>query len=164
MSPRVVLVAPPGVEVERIAAALGSLLDLPVRDTDRDVEALAGASVAEIFVESGESLFRDLERQAVVAALAEHDGVLVVGGGAVMDPRTEADLAAHRVVLLDVSITYAARVLGLTGATHVVNPRAQWLRMMETRRPVYARVASLTVSTDGRQPDDVASEIAAAVS
>jgi len=43
------------------------------------------------------------------------------------------------------------------------NPRAQWLRMMDHRRPVYARVASLTVSTDGLTPQAVAERLVAAL-
>lgn len=146
-----------------MAEELGRLLDLPVLDTDREVEARTGRSVGELFVEEGEPVFRDLERQVVVDALAMHDAVLALGGGAVMDPRTEADLAGHAVVFLDVSITYAARRLGFNveRPTHLVNPRAQWLRMMEGRRPVYERIAVARVSTDDREVEDVAAEIAA---
>lgn len=163
MSPHVVLVGPPGAGKTQVALALGRLLGLPVRDTDDDVERLAGKPVGQVFVEDGETHFRDLERQAVVEALAGHDGVLALGGGAVMDPRTAADLDGERVVFLDVSITHAARRLGFTAPSHVVNPRAQWLRMMEGRRPVYERVASVVVSTDGRAVEDVAAEVAATI-
>ena len=66
---------------------------LPVRDTDHDVEAAAGKPISDIFVDDGEARFRALERAAVVAALAEHDGVLALGGGAVLDAGTR-DAAA----------------------------------------------------------------------
>jgi shikimate kinase len=117
--------------------------------------------VSEIFVEHGESHFRELERQAVVTALAEHDGVLALGGGAVLDPRTEADLAGHPVVVLDVSITHAARRIGLNRDRPLLigNPRAQWLRLMEARRPVYERVSTLRVDTDDRSPAQIAEEV-----
>lgn len=158
MSPRVVVIGPPGAGKSTVAAALGRLLDLPVRDTDADVEQRAAMSVAEIFVEQGESAFRELERQAVVDALAEHDGVLALGGGAVMDPRTEADLDGHPVVFLDVSVSHAARRIGLNKDRPLLigNPRAQWLRLMEARRPVYERVSRVTVLTDDLTPDEVA--------
>jgi shikimate kinase len=162
VSPAVVLVGPPGAGKTSVAEALGRLLDLPVRDTDRDVEQRAGAPVAEIFVEDGESRFRDLEREAVVDALAGHQGVLALGSGAVLDPRTEADLAGYPVVFLDVSVTHAARRIGFTKDRPIllVNPRAEWVRMMDGRRAVYERVATARVQTDGRTVDEVAADVA----
>jgi shikimate kinase len=161
MSPRIGLIGPPGAGKSTVAAELGRLLDLPVRDTDTDVERAAGMPVAEIFVEHGENHFRELERQAVVTALAEHDGVLALGGGAVLDPRTEADLSGHPVVFLDVSVTHAARRIGLNRDRPLLigNPRAQWLRLMEARRPVYERVSTIRVSTDDRSPAQIAEEV-----
>lgn len=149
-----------------MAREVGRLLGLPVRDTDRDVERLAGAGVPEIFVHEGEARFRDLERKAVVEALAEHDGVLALGGGAVMDPRTEVDLREHFAVFLDVSVSHAARRIGLNKErpTHLVNPRAQWLRMMEGRRPVYERVAAARVVTDDKTVEQVAAEVVSLMS
>jgi shikimate kinase len=157
----VVLVGPPGAGKSTVAAALAARLGVPVRDTDADVETAAGCTIAELFVDRGEPAFRELERAAVVRALAEHDGVLALGGGAVMDPRTEADLTGHTVVFLDVGIAEAARRIGLNRDRPLLvgNPRAQWLRLMEGRRPVYQRVATITVSTDDREPHEIAAEV-----
>lgn len=163
--PCVIVLGPPGADAPAVATALAGRLELAVRDTDRDVEVRAGAEVAEIFLEQGESHFRELEREAVVEALAGHDGVLVLGGGAVMDPRTEADLQGRTVVVLEVSVTQASRRIGLNRDRPMAigNPRAQWIRLMEGRRPVYERVATLTVGTDDADPDDVAARIEAAL-
>jgi shikimate kinase len=156
--PAVVLVGPPGSEVAAVAVELGRLLGQPVRDTDVEVARAAGAAVAEIFIERGEAEFRELERVAVVEALTGHEGVLALGSGAVADPRTERDLAGHRVVFLDVEIADAARRLGFNAErpAGLGNPRAQWLRLMEQRRPCYRRVATVTLSTDGLSPDQAA--------
>jgi len=155
--PLVVLVGPPGSGKTTIATELGRLLAVPVRDTDADVEKMAGASVSDIFVDQGEPAFRELERQAVAAALAEHAGVLSLGGGAVMDPLTEAALDGHTVVFLDVGIQAAARRIGFNRERPLLigNPRAQWLRLMENRRAVYERVATLRVPTDDRTPEEI---------
>ncbi|MFL6181628.1 MAG: shikimate kinase, partial [Actinomycetes bacterium] len=64
--------------------ALAKHLDVAFRDTDRDVEAETGTSVSDIFIQKGEQQFRALERAAVQTAIAEHHGVLALGGGAVL--------------------------------------------------------------------------------
>ena len=163
--PRVVLVGPPGALTAEVGRELGRRLGVAVRDTDDDVVAAAGKPVADVFVDDGEAAFRDLERAAVGRALAEHRGVVVLGSGAVMDPLTEQALTGHTVAFLDVSVPDAARRLGFGGQRPVGlgNPRAQWLRLMEHRRPVYARVATVTVPTDGLDPAGVAGRVQAAL-
>jgi len=140
-----------------VGALLSECLGVTFRDTDADVEALAGCTITDLFVERGEPVFRELERAAVVSALAGHDGVLSLGGGAVMDPLTELDLRDHAVVFLDVTLTDAARRVGLNRDRPLLvgNPRARWKQLMDARRPVYERVATLVVSTDERTPAEV---------
>lgn len=164
--PRVVLVGPPGSGKSTVGHALAERWQLAVRDTDADVERTAGKPIAEIFVDDGEPHFRALERDAVAAALAQHDGVLALGGGAVLDLRTRAALAAYRaaggaVVFLDVTLAHAAPRVGFNQARPLLlgNPRARWQALMEERRPVYEEVASVRVLTDGLRPADVAAAV-----
>lgn len=167
-APRVVLVGPPGAGKTSVAARLGALLGLAVRDTDADIEAAAGKPITEIFVDDGEPAFRALERTAVLAALGEHEGVLALGGGAVLDADVQTALAAYRagggaVVFLDVSLSAAAPRVGFNRSRPLLlgNPRAQWQALMDARRPVYEAVAGVRVDTDGRTPAQVAEEIVA---
>jgi shikimate kinase len=136
---------------------------VPFRDTDADVEATSGETIGEIFVDRGEATFREWERQAVQVALAEHDGVLALGGGAVLDPTTRASLAAHRVVFLDVGLADATARVGLNRDRPLLlgSPRAQLRTMLADRRPLYVEVAMATVETDGRAPADVADAVLA---
>ena len=163
--PLVVLVGPPGALAGETGRVLAGRLGAPLRDTDDDVAAVAGKPVADVFVEDGEVAFRELERSAAQQALATPLAVVVLGGGAVMDPLVEEALRGHRVAFLDVGVADAGRRLGFSRERPVGigNPRAQWLRMMDHRRPVYARVASLTVSTDGLTPQAVAERLVAAL-
>jgi shikimate kinase len=155
--PVLVLVGPPGVGKSTVGALLAERLGVACRDTDADIEAETGAPIADIFVQHGEPHFRALEKSAVRRALAEHDGVLVLGGGAIMDPDTRALLAGHRVAFLDVSLHEAANRIGLNVSRPLLlgNVRAEWTRLMNDRRPLYTEVATLTVSTDGRAPDEI---------
>jgi shikimate kinase len=137
-------------------------LGVELRDTDRAIEVQQRRSVSDIFVDEGEPRFRELERVEVASSLALHSGVLSLGGGAVMDPANAAALAGHTVVFLDVGISDAAARVGFNQNRPllVVNPRAQWTRMMDIRRPTYERLATFTVLTTGRTPQDIAAEIA----
>ena len=160
------LIGPPGSGKSTVAAALGARWQLAVRDTDDDIERAAGKTISDIFVDDGEPVFRELERAAVAAALTEHDGVLALGGGSVLDDATQAALAAYTavggvVVFLDVSLAHAAPRVGFNTARPLLlgNPRARWAALMEERRPVYERVATLRVPTDGVTPTEIAEEI-----
>src|SRR5690606_13528661 len=101
MAPRLVLVGPPGAGKSTVGRLVADKLGLALRDTDADVEQTAGKAITDIFVEDGEAAFRALERVAVAEALAEHAGVLALGGGAVMDAGTREALRGRRVVFLD---------------------------------------------------------------
>jgi shikimate kinase len=158
----VVLVGPMGAGKTTVAGLLAERWGVAVRDTDHDVEALAGKPISEIFVDDGEAHFRALERRAVVDALASHPGVLALGGGSVLDPRTQAALAGHRVVFLRVGLGDAVKRVGLGAGRPLLlgNVRSRIKNLLDERLPVYEAVASVTVQTDGRTAAEVADEVA----
>ena len=161
MKPKAVVIGPPGSGKTTVGRLLADKLGVPFRDTDHDVEATAGKPIGEIFIDDGEERFRELERAAVHAALTEHDGVLALGGGAVLDTETQADLAGLPVVYLEVGLSDAVKRVGLASARPllVLNPRSQFRKLMEERRPIYESLAALTVTTDEREPDVIVDEI-----
>lgn len=161
-TPRVVLVGPMGAGKTTVANLLASRWGVDVRDTDRDVEVFAHKGISEIFVDEGEARFRVLERAAVSQALHTHSGVLALGGGAVLDPDTRAELRGHRVVFLEVGLADAVKRVGLgTGRPLLLgNVRSRIKTLLDERHAVYAEVAELTVGTDGREPEEVADEVA----
>lgn len=160
--PRVVLVGPMGAGKTTVAGLLADRWGLVARDTDTDVESAAGKPIAELFVDDGEDAFRALERAAVTEALSAHDGVLALGGGAVLDPGTRTLLAGRTVVFLSVGLSDAVKRVGLGVGRPLLlgNVRGRVKAMLDERLPVYRDVATFTVETDGRTPEEVADDVA----
>ncbi|MET8804599.1 shikimate kinase [Streptomyces sp. NPDC004546] len=146
-----------GVGKSTVGRLLAERLGLGYRDTDEDIVAAEGRTIAEIFVDEGEPAFRAIEKRAVDTALAEHEGVLALGGGAILDADTRALLAGRRVVYLSMDVEEAVKRTGLNVARPLlaVNPRRQWRELMEARRHLYEEVATVVVATDGRSPEEV---------
>ncbi|MFD3329532.1 shikimate kinase [Streptomyces sp. NPDC058701] len=159
--PLVVLVGPMGSGKSTVGALLADRLGVPYRDTDADIVAAQGREISDLFVDEGEPYFRALERQAVAAAVAEHTGVLALGGGAVLDGGTRELLAGLPVAYLSMDVEEAVRRVGLGAARPLlaVNPRRQWRELMDARRPLYTEVARVVVATDDRTPEEVAQAV-----
>ncbi|MEU2334222.1 shikimate kinase [Streptomyces sp. NPDC006654] len=146
-----------GVGKSTVGQLLAARLGVGYRDTDEDIVAAEGRTIADIFVAEGEPAFRAVEKQAVRVALAEHEGVLALGGGAILDAETRALLAERRVVYLSMDVEEAVKRTGLNAARPLLalNPRKQWRELMEARRHLYEEVATAVVATDGRTPEEV---------
>ncbi|MCX5379431.1 shikimate kinase [Streptomyces sp. NBC_00091] len=159
--PLVVLVGPMGSGKSTVGGLLAGRLGVPYRDTDADIVAATGREISDLFVDEGEPYFRELERRAVAAAVAEHTGVLALGGGAVLDEGTRALLTGLPVAYLSMDVEEAVRRVGLGAARPLlaVNPRRQWRELMEARRHLYTEVARVVVATDDRTPEEVAQAV-----
>jgi shikimate kinase len=149
-----------------VGRLLADAWGVALRDTDHDIEDAEGRSVSDIFVDSGEDYFRRREHETVLAALASHDGVLALGGGAVLDPLTRAALAGHPVVFLRVGLADAAKRVGLGQGRPLLlgNVRSRIKAILDERLPVYLEVADVVVDTDGKDADQVAAEVLRGVS
>jgi shikimate kinase len=162
MAPAAVFVGAPGAGKSTIGGAVAGLLGLPFRDADTLIEEKAGKPIREIFFDDGEDAFRLLERQTIASALDEYDGILALGGGAILHDGTRELLHGHTVVYLSVELSDAVKRVGLGGGRPLlaVNPRATLKYLLDQRRPLYAEVATHTVATDGREPAEIAAEVA----
>ncbi|MEC3980982.1 shikimate kinase [Amycolatopsis sp. H20-H5] len=164
MSPRAVIVGPPGSGKSTVGPLLAAELGVAFRDSDDDIVAIAGKAITDIFTEDGEPAFRALEEQAIALALAEHEGILSLGGGAPLAEATRARLAAHTVLFLNVGMAEGVQRSGLSSARPLlagVNPRATYKGLLDARLPVYRQVATIEIATDKRTPAQVVALAAA---
>ena len=161
--PVLVLIGPPGAGKSTVGRLVAKNLGVSFRDTDADIVAVTGKSVAEVFIDDGEEHFRALERTAVEAALRRHAGVLSLGGGAVLDAGTRALLKEHRTLLLQVDLSSAASRVGMNRDRPVLalNPRAQLKQLLDARMPLYLEVATDVVDTRNRTARQVADDVTA---
>lgn len=165
MAPRAVLIGAPGAGKSTVGRRVATRLALPFTDSDREIEERAGMSVADIFVTQGEEAFRDLEAATVAELLGSSDGIVSLGGGAVLRPETRTALAGHRVVWLRVGVPAAASRVGMNTARPLLlgNVRGTLTALLAERNPVYAKVATDTVDTDGRSVGAVVDSVVEAL-
>jgi shikimate kinase len=164
MAPKAVLVGLPGSGKSTIGRRLAKALDVTLLDTDVAIEQRTGRRIADIFATDGEKEFRRIEEEVVRSALAEHDGVLSLGGGAITSPGVRAALAGHTVVFLEISAAEGVRRTGgntvrplLAGPDRAEKYRA----LMSQRIPLYRKVATIRVNTNRRKPGAVVRYIVA---
>lgn len=165
MTPRAILIGLPGTGKSTTGRRLAKILARRFGDSDDLVEQATGRTVAAIFADDGEQVFRDLEAEAIADALNTFDGVLALGGGAIMDPRTREAItvADVPVVLLQASAeTLKTRVGdGNTRPLLAGDPVGRLATLAQEREPVYRAAAMFTVDTDNRTPGQVAATVAA---
>ncbi|MBY4130505.1 shikimate kinase [Rhodococcus fascians] len=162
MSPYAVLVGPPGAGKSTIGRRLAQALNLNLFDTDVAIEKETGRTIADIFSRDGEPTFRQIEERVVAGALASHDGIVSLGGGAVLSASTRALLARHRVVYLEISVAEGLRRTGANANRPLLagpDPRAKYQELMRHRRPLYRSVATVRVRTDSRSPSRVVGQL-----
>ncbi|WP_420750687.1 shikimate kinase [Rhodococcus sp. O3] len=158
MRPRAVLIGPPGAGKSTIGRRLAQALDLPLLDTDAEIERVTGRTIPEIFAEDGEPAFREIEERVVADALTQQEGIVSLGGGAILSERTRKRLAGHTVIYLEISIAEGLRRTGTgTGRPLLAgdDPAKKYRELMRRRRPLYRQAATIRVRTDGRSPGRV---------
>ncbi|HMM81837.1 MAG TPA: shikimate kinase [Terrimesophilobacter sp.] len=157
-TPYLVVIGPPGAGKSVLGKIVAKLLRVPFVDTDRRIAAKHGP-IATIFAERGEEWFRAAERIEVAHALTER-AVVALGGGAVLNPDTQKELASVRVVHVTVSPEAVdSRIQGSTRPL-LLGGIESWKRIVAERKDVYERLATRTVDTSDRPARSIAHELA----
>lgn len=158
MAPRAVLIGLPGSGKSTIGRRLAKALGLTMLDTDIAIEETTGRTIADIFATDGEQEFRRIEEEVIRSALASHDGVLSLGGGAVTTAGVREALVGHTVVYLEINAAEGVRRTGGTAVRPLLagGDRAEKFRaLMSERVPIYRRVATVRINTNRRNPGAV---------
>ncbi len=158
MPPKIVLIGPPGCGKSTVGRGLSHELQLSFSDTDSMIEDREKTSISDIFTEQGEGYFRAIEEEVVAQALSTENGVLSLGGGAILSEVTQELLrnSGSEIVFLDVSITGAAPRIGFNRDRPLLidNPRARWVALMAQRRHIYESLATHVINTDDKSPNE----------
>ncbi|MCJ7859633.1 shikimate kinase [Corynebacterium kalidii] len=166
--PRVVLVGPPGAGKSTVGQALGEVLRCGVVDSDTLLERDNAMSCGELFTLLGEPEFRRREETYVARAL-DSDGVVSLGGGAVLSAATRRLLADHTVVYLRVSAEEGTRRTAHLATRPVLaaadggDPRERYQEILAQRETLYRGVATHVVDADGRTPRHTVAEVLALI-
>ncbi|MDP4586460.1 MAG: shikimate kinase [Microbacteriaceae bacterium] len=159
MTPRAVLIGPPAAGKTRLGKRIARRLGVGFVDTDSRVVADHGPIPA-IFKRFGEPQFREWERAAVVEALTT-DGVVSLGGGAIVDDATQRDLENLTVILVTASPEKVAPRLLLGNRPLLADGIESWKRLVAARQPIYDRLADIVVDTGLATMDSIADDVAA---
>ncbi len=138
-------------------------LELPFYDSDAEIERRTGVDIPFIFEKEGESGFRQREREAIEALTALESIVLATGGGAVMLEENRRHLAARgQVVYLQTSVAQQAHRVRYGRHRPLIaqgDPAERLEQLMSARAALYAAIADIVVSTDGRKVQHVAESV-----
>ncbi|MYM20058.1 shikimate kinase [Brevibacterium sp. 5221] len=163
---RIALVGPPAAGKSTIGRLLADRLGLRLVDTDAVVAAAHGP-IPEIFAQRGEARFRELERAAVRRALSgllERPGVVSLGGGAILNPGTRAQLRHPAIRVVNIHIDAATAAARLGGSKRPLlagdaDPVERWKSIADERAELYDAVATLTVPASSAPPATIVNRI-----
>lgn len=163
MTPRLVLIGPMGAGKTTVGQEVAKKLKCNFADTDALIEADQQKSISEIFVEDGEPHFRLVEESIVIDALRDEDGVLSLGGGAVMNDEVQKALKNSPAfkVFLDISLSAVAPRVGFNTERPLllVNPRQKWSELMTLRRPTYESLADLIIDVSDLSIEEIVQQV-----
>jgi shikimate kinase len=119
-------------------------------DTDQTIEAIAKQPITEIFQQSGETQFRELETKVLAELSVYTRSVIATGGGIIQQQINWSYLRHGLIVWLDVDLAILKKRL----VKDETRPLADKLEsLLKTRRPLYAQ-ADLQIAINQEQPPE----------
>ncbi|MDR3089631.1 MAG: AAA family ATPase [Desulfobulbaceae bacterium] len=147
-----------------VGRLLAARLGLDFVDTDALIEERQGQSVAAIFAERGEAVFRRMEAALAEELAARDDLVIATGGKFMLATENAKALAAGRIFCLFASPEdILARVMADGAACRPLlaapEPETKIRALLAERQVGYAQFPA--INTSGKTPGQIAAEIAA---
>lgn len=151
-----------------VGRELSTLLGIPVIDLDRYIEERAGRSIPDIFAQSGEKAFRDLET-AVLSELLVPGGqssfILSLGGGTILRPENAALIREHcTCIFLRAGVETLRLHLGGEQSQRPLLKGGGFEALLQERTPFYTAAADFIIDTDTLTPMQIAGIIANLIS
>jgi shikimate kinase len=150
----IVLIGMMGAGKSTVGAVLQRRTGIPCIDLDDVMEEKAGASIADIFTQKGESGFRDLESKILTDVPTSLRAIIVTGGGIVQRPENQAKLRQLGTIVwldADPEILFARatenRLRPLLASAE--DPKKTFVELLLNRRPIYQQLAHVRIDTSG---------------
>lgn len=154
-----VFIGPPAAGKSRAGKRVAQRLRASYADTDKLFAREHGA-IHEFIPRAGEAEFRRIEREIVLAAIRDYD-VVSLGGGAILDPDTQAELEHGDHVVVQLVAKPAAIEERISGKKNrpLLKGIDSWIATYEARKPIYDRLADITIDTSFRPMWQVVNEV-----
>ncbi len=146
-----------------VGRALAGEIGWPFVDIDSEIEQAQGRTIAQLFNERGEKVFRDLETETIRAYVSRircgAPSVVALGGGAFVQPQNWDLISESGVTLwLDCPFETLCSRLELDTARPLANDRSNLAQLFENRRKFYGR-ADYRVEVTSSKVSDVVESI-----
>ena len=159
---RVVLTGFMGSGKSTVGVRLARRMGWKFLDVDEVIESEAGTTVAAIFAEHGEAVFREREHETIARLCGEEALVLSLGGGAIEHAASrELLLSSPGTLLVHLEVKLATTLLRCRGTEKtrpILADQANLASRYERRLPLY-RLAHLSIPVDSLTPYQVVSAI-----